>query len=118
MLLIDSKHSGNVLLIDGKLAELEDDSECVSLPKFTELEDDAEYASLPKLTKLVKKPSNLTRTEKKKPHCPISHSLACFIELVGPPCFRFAEDLVGLTIGLAMGGAESRGKEVAVGFSG
>ena len=64
---------------------------------------------------LVKKPSNLTRTGKEKPHRPISHSLTRFVEPTGRPRFRFAE---GLTDGLAMGGAELRGGEVAVGFSG
>ena len=38
--IIDKKHSGNVLLINRKLAKLE---------------DDAKYTSLPKLTKLMKK---------------------------------------------------------------
>ena len=50
MLLINSKFSGNLLLIDRKLLELEDDAQCTSLSKFT---------------KLVKKPSNLTKTRKK-----------------------------------------------------
>ena len=72
MLFIHSKHNGNVLLIDRKLAELKDDAEC---------------ASFPKLTKLVKKTSNLTRTGKKKPHRPISHSLACFTEFDGQTRF-------------------------------
>ena len=83
------------------------------------MEDDAECASLPKLIELVKKPSNLTRTGKEKPHRLISHSLARFVELIGRPRFRFVEGLTGgLIDGLAMGGAESRGGEVAVGFSG
>ena len=64
---IDRKLNGNVLLIDRE---------------FAELEDNAKYTPLPKLIKLVKKPSNLTKIEKKKPHCPKSHFLACFIELV------------------------------------
>ena len=68
MLLIDREISGNVLLLDRKLAELKDDAEC---------------AFLPKLTKLMKKASNLTRIGKKKPHYLISHFLACFDELVG-----------------------------------
>ena len=95
ILLLDGKYNGNVLLIDRNFVELEDDAECASfpkltkledvaecasLPKLTELEDDAECASLPKLIELVKKPSNLTRTGKEKPHCPISHSLACFVQ--------------------------------------
>ena len=92
---------------------MKDDAECISLPKLTEL------VKLPNLTELVKKPSNLTKTGKEKPHCPISHSLTCFIELIGRLCFRFTEGLTGgLTDGLAMGGAELRGGEVAVGFSG
>ena len=52
VLLIDREHRGNMLLINRKLAELEDDAECASLPKFTEL---------------MKKPPNLTRTGKEKP---------------------------------------------------
>ena len=103
VLLIDSKNSGNVLLINRKLAKLEDDAEC---------------ASFPKLTELVKKPSNLTRTGKKRFYCPISHSLACFIKPVEWLCFRFAESLVGLTDGLAMSGVELKGKEITIGFSG
>ena len=117
MLLIDSKHIGNVLFIDRKRAELEDDVKCASLPKFTELEDDAEYASLPKFTELVKKPSNLTKTRKEKPHCPISHFLARFVEPVRRPRFYFIKGLTGLTDGLAIGGAKLRGKEVIIGFS-
>ena len=103
MLLIDSKHNGNMLLIDRKLVELE---------------NDFEYASFPKLTKLVKKSSNLTITEKKKPHHPIFHFLARFIEPVRRLCFCFAEGLVGLTDSLAIGITEFRGEEFAVGFSG
>ena len=103
MLLINSKQSGNVLFIDRKLAELE---------------DDAEYASFPKLTKLVKKHSNLTRTGKKKLHRPISHSLAHFVEPIGQPCFHFTKSLASLTDGLAMGKTELRGREIAVGFFG
>ena len=103
VLLIDSKHSGNVLLIDRKLAELE---------------DDVEYASFLKFTELVKKPSILTKTGKKKPHCPIFYFFAYFIEPVRQLCFCFAENLAGLTDSLAIGGAESRGEEVAVDFFG
>ena len=64
VLLIDSEYSGNILLIDRKLVKLEDDAECTSLPKLIEL---------------VKKLSNLTKVEKKKPHHLILYSLACFI---------------------------------------
>ena len=103
VLFINSKHSGNVLLIDKKLAELENNAECASFAKFTEL---------------VKKPSNLTRTGKKTSHCGISHSLACFVEPVRRPCFRFVEGLAGLTDGLAMGGAKSKREEIAVSFFG
>ena len=66
----------------------------------------------------MKNPSNITRTGKEKPHRPISHSLAYFVELVGWSPFRFAEGLADLTDGLAMGGAELRRGEVAVGFFG
>ena len=96
---------------------MKDDAECTSLPKFTELEDDAEYASLLKLTELVKKSSNLIRIGKEKSHRPISHSLTYFVEPARRPCFCFVEDLAGLTDGLAMGGAKSRRKEIAIGFS-
>ena len=92
---------------------LEDDAECASFPKLTEL------VRLSNLTELVKKPSNLTRTGKEKPHRPISHSLTCFVEPIGRPRFCFVEGLTGgLTNGLAMGGAELRGREVVVGFFG
>ena len=101
---IDRTPNGGELFIDGTLIELKDDAEC---------------ASLPKLTKLVKKPSNLTRTRKEKPHRPISHSLAHFVEPIGRPRFWFVENLTGgLTDSLAMGRVESRGEEVAIGFSG
>ena len=66
----------------------------------------------------MKKPSNLTRTGKKKPYRPISYSLAHFVEPVWRPCFCFAEGLVGLTDGLAIGRAELREGKVAVGFFG
>ena len=69
------------------------------------------------LTKLVKKYSNLTKTGEKKPHCLISYSLTYFLELIRRSCFCFAEGLAGLTDGLAMGKAESRGGEVAIGFT-
>ena len=117
MPLIDREHNGDVLLLDKKFAKLEDDAECASLSKFTELENDTKYASLPKLTELVKKSFNLTKTVKEKSHRLISHFLACFVELVGRPCFCFVEGLTGLTDGLAMGGAKLREREVAVGFS-
>ena len=103
VLLLDSKHNGNVLLLDRKFAELGNDAEC---------------AFFPKLIKLVKKPFNLTKTVKEKPHCLISYSLACIVEPVRWPCFCFAEGLVGLTDSVAMGGVESRRGEVAIGFSG
>ena len=92
-----------MLLIDRELAELEDDAEC---------------ASFLKLTKLVKKSSNLTKTGEKKPHCPISHFLACFIKLVGRLCFYLVESLTGLADGLALGGTKSRGGKVAISFFG
>ena len=92
---------------------MEDDAECTSLPMLTKL------VRLSNLTELVKKPSNLTRTGKEKTDRPISHSLTRFVEPIGWPRFRFAESLTGgLIDGLAMSGAESRGGEVAVGFSG
>ena len=103
MLLIDSKHNGNVLLIYRKLAELEDDAEC---------------APLSKITKLVKKLSNLTRTGKEKYHCPIFYLLTCFVEPIRRLCFCFAESLADLTDGLVMGGAKLKGKDIAVGFFG
>ena len=102
VLLIDSEHNSNILLIDRKLVELENNAEC---------------ASLPKLTKLVKKPSNLTRLGKKKSYRPIFYFLACFVKLVGRPCFSFVEGLADLTNGLAIGRAELRRRKVAVGFS-
>ena len=101
MPLIDREHNGNMLLIDRKLAELEEDAEC---------------ASLPKLTKLMKKSSNLTKIVKKKSHCPISHSLACFVEPIGRLCFCFVESLAGLTGGLAINRAALREEKVAIGF--
>ena len=46
----------------------------------------------------------------------LAHLLAL---LAGQPCFRFVVDLaVGLTIGVAIGGAKLIGGEVAVDFSG
>ena len=103
MFLIDEKRSGDVLLIDIKFAELEDDVEC---------------ASLTKLTKLVKKLSNLTRIGKEKRHRLISHSLTYFVELIGRLGFHFVKSLTGLTNGLAMDGAQSKEEKVAVGFFG
>ena len=102
MPLIDSKHNGNMLLINRKLVELE---------------NDAEYASFPKLIKLVKKPFNLIKTGKEESHYPISYFLTCLVELVRQLYFCFAEGLMGLTDGLAIGKTELRGEEVAVGFS-
>ena len=92
-----------MLLIDRKLAKL----------KY-----DAKYASLPKVTKFVKKPFNLTRTRKEKPHCSISYSLVCFIEPVRRFYFCFIEGLAGLTDGLALGRVKLREREVAIGFFG
>ena len=104
MLLIDRKHNGNMLLID-------------RAPAHWKMMLNVHLSQ--SFAKLVKKPSNLTKTGKKKPHCPISHSLACFVEPNRRPRFCFAEGLIGgLTDGLAMGEAESRGEEVAVSFSG
>ena len=103
VLLIDRKHNSNMLLIDRKIVELQDDAEC---------------ASLPKLTELMKKPTNLTRTRQEKPHRPLFHSLAYFVWLVRQPRFCFAEGLAGLTDGFAMGGAELREREIAIVFSG
>ena len=103
VLLIDSEHSGDVPFIYRKLAELEDDAEC---------------ASFSKLTEFVKKLSNLTRTGKKNPYRPISHSLNCFIMPIKWLCFSFTEGLVGLTDGLAIDTMELRGGKVAVGFFG
>ena len=91
-----------MLLIDKELAKLEDDAECASLPKFTEL---------------MKKPFNLTKTGKEKPHCPIFYSLSCFVEPDKWPDFCFIKGLMGLTDGLVMGEVELKGGEVAVGFS-
>ena len=102
MPLIDREYNSNMLLINRKLAELE---------------DDAEYISFLKLTELVKKTSKQIRTNKEKPYCLISHSLTCFVELVERSRFCFAEGLTGLTDVLVIDGAESREKKVAVGFS-
>ena len=115
--LINSQYSGEVLLIDRKLTELENDAECVSLPKFTELEDDAKYASFLKAHRISEKPSNLTGTRKEKLHRLISHSSVYFLELVGRPCFCFIGGLADLTDGLAIGGAESRERKIAISFS-
>ena len=84
--------------------------------KLANLKNNAKCTSFPKLKKLVKKLSNLTRTRKEKSHCLISHSLAHFVEFIKRPCFSFAEGLTGLTDGLAIGRAELRGKEIAIGF--
>ena len=111
---IDRNHNGNILFIDWKCS----DNILLINRKHIELKDDAKCISLSKLIKLVKKPSNLTRTGKEKPHCPISYSLTFFVKRVRRPCFCFAESLMGLTYSLAIGKAESRKKEVAVSFSG
>ena len=67
----------------------------------------------------MKKPSNLTKTGKKKSYRPISYFLVCFVELIGRLYFCFAKGLTGsLTDGLAIDRAESRGGKVAIGFSG
>ena len=89
-------------LIDRELAELENNAKC---------------ASFPKLTELMQKPFNLTIIKKEKPHYPISHSLTYYVESIRRPCFCFVEALIGLTDGLAMGGAESREEKVVVCFS-
>ena len=103
MLLINRECNGDMLLIDRKLAELE---------------DDAEYTSFSKFIKLMKKSFNLIRTEKKKLHRPLSHSLTCFDEPIGRPCFCFTKGLIGLTNDLAMGEVKLRREKVAIGFSG
>ena len=103
MMLINRKLGSNMLLINRELAKLEDDSE---------------YTPLRKLIELVKKSSNLIKTREKKPHCPISHSFACFIKPVRWTCFCFAKFLTSLTDGLAIGRVELRRKKVAIGFSG
>ena len=118
MPLIDREHRDDVVLIDRKLAKLEDDAECASFSKFTKLKDDTKYASLLKLIELVKISSNLTRIGKKKPHCPISHSLACFVEPIRRSCFYFTGGLADLTDGLAMGRVKLKEGEIAAGFSG
>ena len=100
--LINRENSGNVLLINRELAILGDGSEC---------------ASLLKLTELMKKPSNLIKTEKEKLHRPISYFLTRFVELIRRICFCFAENLMGLTDSLAIGRAKLRGRKVAIGFS-
>ena len=64
----------------------------------------------------MKKSFKLTKIEKEKSYCLISHLLACFIEHARRPCFCFAEGLTGLIDGVAIGGVELRRKEVAVGF--
>ena len=112
--LIDRKHGGNILFIHRKSGGnvLFIDRELAGL------EYDADYACLLKLTKLIKKPSNLIKTEKKKPHCPIFYSLTCFIEPIGRPYFCFAEGLAALTDSFAMDGAKSRKRKVVVSFFG
>ena len=100
--IIDRKFRGCMMLIDKKLAELKNYAECESFSKFIEL---------------IKKPFNQKMIKKEKHHCPTSHSLAYFIELVRWPCFRFIEGLTGLIDGLAMGGVKSNKSKIAVGFS-
>ena len=102
MLFIDKKLGGDVLLIDRKLAKLEDDAKYIFFSKFIEL---------------VKKPSNLTKTGKKKPHYPISHFLACFVKPIGQPCFYFVEGLADLTDNLIMSRAELKGEKIPISFS-
>ena len=114
MPLIDRKHSSKVLLIDRKCSE----NVLLINKELAELENNAECAFFPKFTKLVKKPSNLIKTGKKKPHRPISHSLTCFVKPVRRSRFCFTEDLMGWTNGLAMGEVELRRGKVAIGFSG
>ena len=92
----------NVLLINGELAKLKDDAECVFLLKLIEL---------------IKKSSNLIRTGKEKLHWLyrlIFYSFAYLVKLVGQPCFYLIEDLIN---SLAIGKAESRKKEITVSFS-
>ena len=115
MLLIDREHNGDILLMNR-----EHNSDVLLIdraPAHWKMMLNVHLSQ--SFTKLVKKPSNLTRTGKEKSHRPISHSLAHFVEPIRRPCFRFAEGLTsGFTDGLAIGRAESRGGEVAVGFSG
>ena len=104
MLLIDREHNGDVLLID-------------RAPAHWKMMLNVHLSR--SFTKLVKKSSNLTSTGKEKPHRPISHSSARFVELIRRPRFRFVEGLTGgLIDGLAIGGTKSRGGKVTVGFSG
>ena len=82
------------------------------------MRNDAKCASLLKLIELVKKSFNLIKIEKEKPHwlyCLISHSFACFVELVIRPYFCLAKSL---TDNLAMGQIELRREKVVISFSG
>ena len=65
-----------------------------------------------------KKSSNLIKIGKEKPHCPISYSLACFVEFVGRPHFCFADGLASLIDSLAIGKIELKEGKIAIGFSG
>ena len=61
---------------------------------------------------------NLVKTEKKKLywlHCQIFYFFACFIKLIRQLYFCLIK---GLIDNLAIGGAESKKREVAIGFSG
>ena len=101
LLLINRELGSNMLFINRKLAKLENDAKC---------------ALFPKLIELVIKSSNLTRTGKEKSHRPIFLFLARFIEPIRQLCFCFAENLTGLTDGLAMGGAKLRREKVTISF--
>ena len=117
VLLLNSKHSGDMLLI---AKNLQNWKMILNVYFFWNLQSWKIMLNvhLLKLTELLKKPFNLTKTGKEKSHCPISHSLARFIELDGWSCFHFVEGLTDWTDGLAMSRAELRRGEVAVGFSG
>ena len=85
--------------------------------ELKKLKDDAKFAFPPKLIELVKKPFNLTRIGKKKPHWQIFHFLTCFIKPIGQPCFCFAKAIKSLINGLAIGEAKLMEGKVAIGFS-
>ena len=72
MSFINRELDGGVLLIDKKLAELENDTKYISFLKLTELENNADCISLSKPSLLVNNFFNITRTRKEKPHQPIS----------------------------------------------
>ena len=69
---------------------------------------------IPLLVLLVRITSKLFRCQKYLKTQFLAHLLAC---LIGRLCFYLVISLIGLIIGLAIAGAESIGKEVAVGFS-